>query len=466
MKKSVTLFNSPIMKEKTDVFEMGNLFPRIGIASIAAVLLKNNIKTIVIDPQVMSLEDVKNKIKGFNPDIVGIPAYTSEIHDAADTARCVKEIINDVLTVVGGPHCSAIPVETLKEFDSFDIATVGEGEFIMLDLASGKKLEKIDGIVYRNNGKIIQNKPRKLISDLDSLPMPAWHLYDMKKYRGGGLSSGFGKKDESLEIPVEGARGCPFNCIFCYRVTGRNIRFKSAKKIVDEVERNVNEYGATKIFFIEGTFAVNRKIAMEMLEELIRRGIHQKITWSTGTRSDITNRELLLKMKESGCNFIGYGVESGCQEILDKIKKGITLDQITKSFEMSKEVGIKTEANFIIGHPFETEESVLKTIEFAKNLNADYANFAILVPFPGTKIVEMARKKSGGLKILSKDWRVYGKQIGAALELEQLPHEKLVKLQTLAYIKFYLTPKRFPRFIERMSLKRVAHSLRRILAIR
>lgn len=452
-----------MIKEKMDKLEMGNAFPRIGIASIAAYLKKNGVKVKVFDPAGESIKKITSVLKRFNPDIVGIPAYTSEIYAANETARFVKRINPKIFTVVGGAHSSALPKRTLEEFYFFDAAAFGEGEEAALELAKGKPLNKILGIAYRVDGEIKINQSRLLIKNLDDLPFPAWELYDLDKYRGGSIGTGFKKSGRKLEIPMEGARGCPFNCNFCFRVSGRVIRFKSPKRIIEEIKRAVDKFGATDIFFVEGTFAVNRQDTERLCDLLIETGLNKKITWSTGGRVDILGERLLKKMKKSGCIFIGYGVESGDQEMLNRMGKQTTIKQIKKSFELCRKIGIATEANFIIGHPFETEEKILKTIKFAKNLNADHANFAIMVPFPGTEVYEMAKKGIGGLRLLTYDWKVYGKQIGAAMESDQLPRQKLIQLQNKAYFQFYSTPRRLPLFVSRLTPGRIFGALGRIL---
>jgi radical SAM superfamily enzyme YgiQ (UPF0313 family) len=457
------LFNSSIVEAKRDVLEAGNLYPRIGIASIASYLLQRGTSVSILDPDAYKLDilQIKERVKQEKPDIVGLPAFTEEICDANEIAKAVKEADSDILTVVGGPHPSAIPRQTLEEFPYFDVAVFGEGESTMQEIVDGKPLEEIQGIAFRKNGEIRCNGQRSLIKDMDSLPHPAWQLYDLNKYKSGGLYSGFGRKGR-LELPVEGARGCPYSCIFCFRVAGRTIRFRSPSRVVDDVERDVNEFHASKIHFVEGTFGVNKKMAIEVCNELIRRGLHEKIEWSTGGRVDNVNKELLEKMKEAGCNYIGFGVESGDPELLKIIGKNTSLDQVKKAFKLCKEVGIKTEADFILGHPFETEETVLKTIKFAKELDADHATFAILVPFPGTEVAKMANDGIGGLRIRKGDWRFYGKQLGEALELTQLPRERLVKLQAKAYREFYLRPGKIRTAISRMTAGRAFYSLKRL----
>jgi radical SAM superfamily enzyme YgiQ (UPF0313 family) len=430
---------------------------------MAAYLKTNGIQVKILDPAGESVGKAVLTIKRLDPEIVGIPAFTSEIYDANETARFVKRIKQKVLTVVGGAHASALPKKTLEEFNFFDVVVFGEGEETILDLARGKPLNKILGIGYRDNGELKINKPRPLIKNLDCLPFPAWELFDLNKYRGGSLGTGFKKTGNQLEIPVEGARGCPFSCNFCFRVNGRTIRFKSPERIVEEIQRAVNKFGATSIFFVEGTFAVNKQEVDRLCDLLIETGLNKQITWSTGGRVNVLDEKLLAKMKKSGCTFLGYGVESGDQQMLNKMGKQITIEQIKKSFNLCRKIGIVAEANFIIGHPFETEEKVLKTIDFAKKLDADYANFAIMVPFPGTQVFEMAKKGVGGLRLLTYDWRLYGKQIGAALESEQLPREKLIKLQNKAYLNFYLTRRRLPFFVKRLTFNRIKEAIKRVI---
>jgi len=460
----VVLFNSSTIGSKEDVIEMSGAYPRIGIASIAAYLLEHGVDVRIVDPELkkLSIEDIKKEISKFNPAIVGLPAYTEEIHNAAIIAEAVKEFSPDTITVVGGPHPSAIPIETLEEFESFDIAVVGEGEITLNEIASGKDLKNIQGIAYRINGEIKRNVDREPISNLDEMPFPAWQLYDLNEYRGRSLASGFGKNENSLELPVEGARGCPSNCSFCFRLAGNKIRFKSTKKVVDDIERCIKKFGANKIYFTEGTFGVKKKFAFELCNIIIERGLNNSVTWSTGARVDI-DIDLLRKMKEAGCNFIGFGVESGDSDILKGVGKNISPEQSIKIFEICKKIGIKTEANFILGLPYETKETAMKTIKLASKLKADYANFAILVPFPGTKVYEMALKNEAGLKIKSKDWRMYGKQMGEALESENLTYKELKKLQMKAYRSFYLKPSNIGALLRRLSYNRIIYILKYFL---
>lgn len=467
-KKKVLLFNNPVVREKFDKAEEGNTTPRIGVASIAAYLLSKGINVGVIDTQ--DIAKVRAELKEGDPGFVGIPAYTPEVYDSAYTAGIVRDVLPNAAIVVGGPHPSAMLRETLAEFTVFDIAVAGEGEFTMYEICSGQTLEGIKGIAYRGGGnEVIANCARPVVSNLDELPFPAWELYDMGKYtvaedQSEGILS-FKDKRKRVAVQVEAARGCPFDCIFCFRIAGRNLRYRTPGKVVDEIERNVKRYGRIKIYFVEGTFGVNKEKTMELCEGIKRRGLDKEIIWEASSRVDVIDEEALRKMKDAGCKNIGLGVESGDPEILMKIGKNTTPEEIMRAVRLCNRVGIPVGTTFILGHPYETDESIKRTIKFAKTLPVATANFAIMVPFPGTKVRDMAKEGIGGLRIKSSDWRYYGKQTGHAMDLVQIPYERLLKYQNRAYMEFYLRPGRLKHFFNHLTWDRAVFAVRRIAGL-
>jgi radical SAM superfamily enzyme YgiQ (UPF0313 family) len=464
--KKVTLFNSPLIGEKIDKAEEGNEIPRIGIASLAAYLLDRGVSVNIIDSR--DTEIIGVRLMENSPDIVGIPAYTSEIHDSAYTAKIVRKLLPEATLVVGGPHPSAMPMETLEEFDVFDIAVAGEGEQTMMELSLNNSLESIKGIAYRaKDGAINVNEPRPVISNLDDIAFPAWHLYDMGKFRVSedqreGILD-FGYKKRRMAIQVEAARGCPFDCIFCFRIAGRLLRYRSPEMVVDEIEKNADRYGPVKIYFIEGTFGIDKEKTVQLCDAIIKRGLNRKIIWEASSRVDVVDKHVLLKMRESGCRNLGFGIESGDPEILRKIGKNTDPKKIVDAIELCNEVGIQVGTTFILGHPYETHDSIVRTIKFARKLPVATANFAIMVPFPGTKVREMAQGNIGGLKIRSNNWRYYGKQVGYSMELEQIPHEKLLAYQNRAYMEFYLRPRRLKYLLHHLTWDRAKFAAKRIV---
>jgi len=462
------VFVNPLREKISDKIQSVSTFPRISLASIAAMLHENH-DVKIIDPVIekYSLNEFCEVLKKINPDVIGINAYTEEIIDADIMCREIKKALSDTYSILGGPHISAIPEKTMEKFDYFDFGVIGEGEKTCLELIetieSNKNYEKVKGIIFKKDNKIIKTEKRELIKNINELPFPAWHLFDLEKYR---KFSPTGERIEGLELPVEGARGCPFDCIFCYRIFGGSVRFKTAKRIVDDIERNLDLFGATKVHFIEGSFGINKKIAIETCDELIKRGLHRQISWETGGRVDLMNDiDLLKKMKQAGCTVIGYGVESGNEEILNKIGKKTNLRLIQETVNKTKEAGIKAGACFIIGLPYETEKTINETINFASQLGAFNPNFAILVPFPGTKIAEMARMGEGNLRLLSENWSDYSKQTGKTLELVGVDQKKLLALQKKAYFKVYTNPKNISNTFNLLKSQGVTNSMAKLKAL-
>lgn len=410
---------------------------RLGLGYIAGFLRNRGISCNVIDAKSEMLHpgEVEERLREQKPDIVGITAMTHEVTQADTVAKLVKRISPSSIVVLGGPHATALPVQTLVEFPSFDAVVFGEGEYTLYELVTAiekqESLKGIQGVTYRTRNHIYMNEPREFNRNLDDLPFPAWDMFP-----------------KSTTYPIITTRGCPFNCNFCMRVLGKKVRRRTPQNVIEELERDVEAFGAKFIHFYDETFAVNKEFANQVLDLIIERGLHKKIKWDARTRVDVGDYELFRKMKAAGCDWIGFGVESGNEEILKATGKGITKNQAISSIKMAKRAGLKTGSYFIIGHPFETRRTARETINFATKLNTTTVAFGIMVPYPGTKVYEMAEVGSGGYKIISTDWKDFNKTIGNSLELEHLPRKEMEKLELLAYLKFYLGNLRFLNLIK------------------
>jgi len=366
----------------------------LGLAYIAAVLEKEGSEVQVQDFLVTeySKGKLEGKIVDFAPEIVGITSVTMNYPIASRILRDCKEIDGNIITVIGGPHVSFWAEEALEEAPWIDIVVRGEGEYTMLEIARGKSLKEIDGIAFSENGGVVLTEPRQWIENLDELPFPARHLFPLSRYRA--LSSDCG---------LITSRGCPFHCIFCLgpKMVGKKGRFRNIKLIVDEIEE-ILEYGFKTINMADDLFTLNRKHLYAFCDEVMARKL--KFKWSANSRVDTVDPELLGKMKEAGCFFICYGVESGNQKILDIARKKITLEKIKEAVKLSKDAGIKSLASFIIGLPGETKKTLKESVNFAEELGPYYA-FHLLAPFPGTEVWE--RREEYGLRILTDDWLKY-----------------------------------------------------------
>ncbi|MFB0562223.1 MAG: radical SAM protein [Candidatus Lokiarchaeia archaeon] len=373
-------------------FNEGPTIP-IGLCYLGAVLEKEGFEVEILDLLVsrFSIKKIVDRLKEFKPEIAGAGPITINYPTALRALEVCKK--HGTITVIGGCHVSFYDMEALGEAPYLDIVVRGEGEYTLLDIVKGKDLRNIDGITYREDGEIVKNPPRKLIENLDELPFPAKHLVPLSKYRayktGCAMMTG---------------RGCPYSCTFCVggKMVGRKPRFRDIKLCIDELEEIVFDYGFELVNVVDDLLTINHKRVFAFCDEIIERGI--KVEWTAFSRVDTVTKELLSKMKEAGCIFILYGVESGNQRILDLAKKRTTLEKIRKGVALSNEVGIVTLSSFILGLPGETEETVRESLEFGKSLGNWYG-FHILTPYPGTEVRGKAEEL--GLKILHSDWLRY-----------------------------------------------------------
>lgn len=425
---------------------LGITVPPLGLAYLAAVLESEGHTVDVIDASAlgMPVPEIKRKIARNQPEIVGVTSTTPTIQEALTILHAVKNVCPDAVTVLGGPHVSFLPVETMERYAQIDVACIGEGELTVLELIGAierkASLSDVRGIAYRSHGSIRKTQPRSMISDLDSLPFPARHLLPMNRYTILGKKSTIGN--------IITSRGCPYSCVFCESslLFGKRFRARSPKNVVDEMEQVIADYEPKTIEFSDDLFTLNRKRAEAICDEVKRRGLD--VPWACSSRVDTVSRKLLRKMREAGCFLIFYGVESGSQRILDQMKKGISLKQVVDAIKWTNEIGIETLASFIIGFPSETTNDIKKTIAFAKKLDTEYAQFSFATPYPGTELYKIAKKEN---LLITEEWSEYtaGKPIIATSDCSK---EDLTRILKQAYMSFYLSPKIWLRHLRKRRL--------------
>jgi len=442
------------------------VYPHLGICYIAAVLRKNNFQVQIIDLNVerISNPELIDMIGKLKPDMIGISNMTFTFLQALDLARQIKASL-PVPIIFGGNHVSIYPQEVISH-SCVDIGVIGEGEFTFLEIANllkAKKiedvdsdLEKINGIVFKSKEKVVITPPREFIADLDQLPFPAIDLLKVKKYYGCNLALPY--------MTMVTARGCPYDCSFCSKYPwGRQVRYNSAKRVVDEIEYLVREMGIKAIDFFDDTFIFN-KSRVEEMSDLIR---ERKIEFEFGitTRVNTVNKEILKKLKLMGCKTIAYGVESGDPGVLERLDKKITVEQIKTAFKWAEEEGINTVGFFMVGNPLETEKEVKNTIKLIKNINADYFIANALVPYPGSRLYEDLLK-SGQMK--EDYWReltLEGKARPTPLANTKIPRDRLIKMRNYINRMPYLRLKsNILKFRKIKSLSDIKRSLNTLLA--
>jgi len=366
-----------------------NTIQPLGLAYIAAVLNRAGYPVEVADFCVPDYyPPVEEVIRRSDADIVGLTCTTPSFMSAVAVAGQVRRIRPNAKIVLGGAHVNAAPEDAMRHA-CFDVGVLGEGEFAMLELVkhfSGgepRSLQEIQGLIFREADKIVRTPPRPHHRKLDDIPHPARYLLPpLRRYSPTPASY------RRLPLGVlMTSRGCPSKCTFCDRaVFGSTYRAHSTEYVLDEIEELVRRYKAREIRFFDDTFTQNRKRVFEICEGMQRRGL--KLPWTCLTKAKAVTPEMLRAMKEAGCWQVLFGLESGDAEMLKRLKKGNTVEDNRRAVRWAQEAGLSVRADFIVGTPGETMESLRRTLNFALELGLDYAHFNKFVPFPGTELHE------------------------------------------------------------------------------
>ena len=384
------------------------LSPILGLASIASCLEEEGHSVKLIDVTAMNYNksDVETEIRNYDPEVVGISAPTQFVKNSYSLAKYAKEINPNCLTILGGAHPSALPIETLNECRYIDVIVRRDGEKTIVELLKNKDFDHIKGITYQNDGKIKSNVDRKRITNLDELPLPAYHLLPMDKYRIKNPIPSLGEYEKKMMnfTTISTCRGCPYDCAFCSSKDfwGKQWITKSPERIIEEIEFLKEKYNVKLFHFVDDTFTVDFN-RLNRIHSLIKK---EKIDvfYGCSSRANLFTKNTAEILKKSGCYTIDFGFESGVQKILDFLSKGITIQDTITAVKNAKQFGIGAESNFIIGVPGETKRMIQETLSFAFKLNLDFTSFSVLVPFPGTKIYQYAVKNN---LLLTKDWSKY-----------------------------------------------------------
>jgi anaerobic magnesium-protoporphyrin IX monomethyl ester cyclase len=434
----ILLINPPYKTQQVygEYAKISPCLPPLGLCYLAAVLIKNGFKKIkIIDgpAEKTSFVQLRTVIAQFKPSIVGVTASTSNFYDAKKVLSIAKKVNQNITTVLGGPHITALPVKTMKECLSLDIGVIGEGELTFLELVKKLSLKKniknSKGTVVRNNNRIKMNLPQKIIVDLDSIPIPARDLLNnLKNYH----HTPFRSKGHVATMIT--SRGCPFGCYFCDQsVFGKRWRGFSTDYIFLEMEHLKKNYGINFISFEDDNFLYSQKRTVSLCTKLIEKKLY--IKWGCSARVDSINLKLLRLMKQAGCYNIFIGIESGSDKTLKFINKNTTIKEIRKAVNLIKKANLNVYGSFILGLPGESRQDILKSINFAKSLQLDGASFFLYNPYPNTILGSKAKKYG----YISKDWRDYSAHTNKlAFVNKGMSEKELKQLQRYAYIKFFL----------------------------
>jgi radical SAM superfamily enzyme YgiQ (UPF0313 family) len=427
----------------------GTLYYPFWLAYAAGYAEQAGHEVLLLDaiPNGWSNEETIRRILEFRPSLVVMDTSLPSIKSDAEFAAKLKSVNINVKICLVGTFPSARPEYVMGLSDAIDFVARKEYDVTIADLANA--LDKtgdastVLGITHRKNGSIIGTPDRMPMDDLDVLPFvskvykkflnPQHYRYALARHP---------------MIQIMSARGCPSQCVFCnvpQTFMSRSFRMRSAANLVDEmrwIKENMPEI--KEIFIEDDTMTVNKDRILEICRLIKERGL--KVVWSANARTDIP-RDVLKEMKEAGCRMLIVGYESGNQQILNNVKKGITIEQAEKFTKDAKEVGIKIFGCFMIGLPGDTRETIRETIDWAKRLKPDMIQIEQIVPFPGTEFYDWA-KQNGYLKSEDPDaWLDETGQLGYLIDYPDLPSEELRKMRDKLTLEFYTDPRQMFRIL-------------------
>jgi radical SAM superfamily enzyme YgiQ (UPF0313 family) len=411
------------------------IWPPLTLAILAAVARRFG-EVDLFDCNVEEGYDVARtveRVTEFRPDVVVVNTAFPSIEADARCAAEIKQACPDALVVGFGVFFTLLDDKSMKECPAFDVAIRGEPEAtfeeLIQTLEADKPIAGILGLMWRDGDAVRMAESRPFISNLDDLPFAARDLLHNHRYT---LPTN-GHRFTLINV----ARGCPYPCIFCIAPVyyGRPLRRHSLEYVLNELEYCQNELGITDFLFWEEIFTLDRKFGMALCEAILDKG--WKISWATTTRADRVDEEILSIMKKAGCSLLGLGIESSSQEILDNADKRETVEDIENAVRLAQKVGLKTMGHFIFGLPGETPETAATSIDFGVKLGLDYMQCYAAVPYPKTRLGEMARKKGW---VNSTRWAEYDFGGRSIIDTGSIAPEKVDEARRNMFRRFYLRP--------------------------
>lgn len=375
--RKVTLINPPQQNSLDDFLD-----PPLGLMYIGASLEEQNIPVKIVDLSSKPEKDWKELVG--ESDIFGITMFSSSFNVSKKIAKIAKENNHGALVVAGGPHPTSLPKETVREKE-FDVVVCGEGEEVLPDIIRD----------YRE-GKTVPSIIRaKRIEDIDTLPVPARHLVDIHEYHR--------QVEGNAATSAVSSRGCPYSCSFCCKdIHGSKIRFRKAKKFLEEIEEAKKTYGINSFLFYDDVFTFNKN---GRLDEICKGLKDLDITFRCNGRAGVNTLEDFVMLKEAGCDEIAFGIESGSQEILKIMNKKSTVKQNYNAIQNAKKAGLTAKAYLMTGFPGETQKTINETKSFIEYADPDKFTIFAFAPLPGCNVWKNPDRY--GVTSLSSDWDQY-----------------------------------------------------------
>ncbi len=455
MKNKILFLNPPLSAKELykNLEGAGSELPPTGIAILAAITRNCGYQTKILDALALklSINQTVEEILKINPTYLGITSTTISIYNAAEVAKNIKEKNKNIIIILGGPHLTAVPEETMQRFPEFDVGVIGEAEETILELLDhldrNMPMDFVRGLIIKDGGYLKLTERRPFINDLDTLPFPAWDLLpDLLKYYQPAADS-LHRSPATLLIT---SRGCPGQCIFCDRsVFGNKVRGYSADYVIRMIKHLQENYQIKDLFIEDDNFLVLK----DRLKEICRRIIENKIdiTFSVMGRVNMIDEEMLAALKKAGCWQINYGLESGSQKILSLLNKNILLSQSLKALELTRKAGIKSKGLFIMGNFGETRDTIKETLKFIKKSPMDDFHITCFTPLPGAASWNTAAKYG----YFDPDWKKVSMFAADNFVPIGFTKEELEKYYRKAWRTFYLKPRIIWYYVKKLKDRKI-----------
>jgi len=412
--------------------------PPLGLAYLAAVLKRQNIDVNILDANALRLTDREtvDRIVQAQPGILGFSAVTPTVDQCAAIAGAARNVLPDSTIILGGPHATSVPKPTIARFPVFDLLVRGEADFrfaeIVQTIAANKSVFDHKGVTGKDSdGNIVSTDDDEQNIDIDSLPLPARELLPMHRYIG---------PDGGRMTTMVATRGCPHGCTYCLvpQLFNRRLRVRRPAGVVDEMEHCHTNYGTKNFNFIDDTFTTKQDWVRELCGEMIDRGIPKTMRWLCLTRVDMVDRDLLALMKAAGCYKVEFGIESGDENVLTSVDKGINAQQVKQAFGWAREVGLETLGFVILFFPDETPDSLNATRDLVFATDPDTIQVSFCTPFPGTPLEKQLQDR--GLSI-SENWSEFIFLKAPVYQHPRFSHDEMVAWQQRLLRSFYFRPR-------------------------
>jgi len=438
----VVLMNTPMentlkMERDDEFFESYGYYPPLGLLYLESYLHQSydcDIKILDCIVSEIGYKEIRRYISEEKPDIVGITSFTSVMYDLLKVASIIKEVSPETKVIVGGAHATIYPIETAS-LPNIDAVVIGDGEVTFAELvrkiALNTSIDGIKGIAFKINGNVVMTGNREYNKDLDSLPFPDRTKVPYQKY-----TCSIGR--EKVMTTVMSSRGCPFRCTFC-NSPEKSYRVRSPQNIILELEK-INKLGIKEVFFFDDLFNINKKRVLEICTLIKEKRL--QLRWSFRGRINGIDEELVKALKESGCERIQFGIETGSDEEMKLLRKKLTTSEVRRVVSICSDLGITTTGSFMIGLPGDTIDKIKNRFRFAEGLGLDYVQYAVLIPYPYTEVYkEGIRRGFFGTDV----WLEYAKKpqpdfIPPIWE-EFVKRDELYRLLNKGFRSFYFRPK-------------------------